>query len=174
MANGTTIAESILPKPWIKGAELFGWKDKWKGWLTPTSVNGAKRRGIGVGVHGNADIGEDVAEAYVQLGYNGTATIFLCVSEHGTGQKSNYPKFAAEVLQIPPERISMSPADTLVTPFEFGPVGSRGTYAIASAVINAAEDARRQLLEMAARKARSGSQGSRYGRWSYFCKGTSG
>ncbi|MEJ2247372.1 MAG: molybdopterin-dependent oxidoreductase, partial [Acidobacteriota bacterium] len=106
----------------------------------------------GVGVHGNADIGEDAAEAYIQLGYQGTATIFLCVSEHGTGQKTNYARVAAEVLQIPPERISMSPADTLVTPFEFGPVGSRGTYAISSAVINAAENARKQLLEMAAPK----------------------
>jgi CO/xanthine dehydrogenase Mo-binding subunit len=135
-----------------KGAELFGWKDKWKGWLIPSSVNGSKRRGIGVGVHGNADIGEDRAEAYVQLGYNGTATILLCVSEHGTGQTSNYPKMAAEVLQIPPERITMGPADTLVTPFEFGAVGSRGTYAISSAVINAAEDAKRQLLELCAPK----------------------
>ncbi len=103
-------------------------------------------------IHGNADIGEDTAEAYVQLGYNGTATIFLCVAEFGTGQKSNYIKMAAEVLQIPPERIEMSPADTLVTPYEFGPVGSRGTYAIGSAVINAAEDAKRKLLEMAAPK----------------------
>ena len=115
-------------------------------------LNGAKRRGIGVGVHGNADIGEDAAEAYVQLGYNGTATIFLCVTEHGTGQKSNYVKMVAEVLQIPPERISMTPADSLVTPFEFGPVGSRGTYAIGSAVIKAAEDARKKLLEFAAPK----------------------
>jgi xanthine dehydrogenase molybdenum-binding subunit len=135
-----------------QGAELFGWKDKWKGWRTPTAVSGSTRRGIGVGVHGNADIGEDAAEAYVQLGYNGTATIFLCVVEHGTGQKSNYARMAAEVLQIPPDRIAMSPADTLVTPFEFGPVGSRGTYAIGSAVIRAAEDARRQLLEFAAPK----------------------
>lgn len=135
-----------------KGAETFGWKDKWKGWLQPTAVNGVKRRGIGVGVHGNADIGEDASEAYVQLGYNGTATIFLCVAEHGTGQKSNYVKMAAEVLQIPPERISMTPADSLVTPFEFGPVGSRGTYAIGSAVINAAENARQQLLALAAPK----------------------
>ena len=135
-----------------EGAERFGWKDKWKGWLQPTAVNGKKRRGIGVGVHGNADIGEDASEAYVQLGYNGTATIFLCVSEHGTGQKSNYIKMAAEVLQIPPERISMTPADSLVTPFEFGPVGSRGTYAIGSAVINAAEDAKRQILELGSRK----------------------
>ncbi len=46
----------------------------------------------------------------------------------------------------------MTPADSLVTPFEFGPVGSRGTYAIGSAVINAAEDARRKLLEFAAPK----------------------
>ena len=28
-----------------KGAEAFGWKEKWKGWLTPTAVNGAKRTG---------------------------------------------------------------------------------------------------------------------------------
>ena len=105
-----------------------------------------------MGVHGNADIGEDSAEAYVQLGYTGTATIFLCVSEHGTGQKSNYSKMVAEVLQIPPENVSMTPADSLVTPFEFGPVGSRGTYAIGSAVINAAEDARRKLLEFASSK----------------------
>ena len=133
-----------------RGAETFGWKEKWKGWLTPSAVNGPKRRGIGVGVHGNADVGEDAAEAYVQLGYNGTATIFLCVAEHGTGQKSNYAKMAAEVLGIPPENISMTPADSLVTPFEFGPVGSRGTYAIGSAVINAAEDAKQKLLEFAA------------------------
>jgi len=135
-----------------KGAETFGWKEKWKGWRNPTSISGSKRRGIGVGVHGNADIGEDASEAYVQLGYNGMATIFLCVTEHGTGQKSNYVKMVAEVLQIHPDRISMTPADTLVTPFEFGPVGSRGTYAIGSAVIKAAEDARRQLLELAALK----------------------
>ncbi len=145
--RGISFAEAM-----DKGAERFGWKEKWKGWLKPAAVNGSKRRGVGVAVHGNADVGEDTAEAYVQLGYSGTATVFLCAVEHGTGQKSNYARMAAEVLQIPPERVAMSPADTLVTPFEFGPVGSRGTYAIGTAVINAAEDAKRQLLEMAAPK----------------------
>ncbi len=135
-----------------KGAERFGWKEKWKGWLMPTMVKGNKRRGIGVGVHGNADIGEDAAEAYVQLAYDGGATIFLCVAEHGTGNKSNYVKMVAEVLQIPPEKVSITPADTLVTPFEFGPVGSRGTYAIGSAAVNAAEDAKKKLFEFAAQK----------------------
>ncbi len=135
-----------------KGAAQFGWYSKWKGWLTASSVNGTRRTGVGVGVHGNADVGEDAAEAYVQLGLNGTATIFLCVAEHGTGQKSNYAKMAAEVLQLPLDRISMSPADSLVTPFEFGPVGSRGTYAIGSAVINAAEDAKNKLFQLGSAK----------------------
>ena len=93
-----------------KGAERFGWKEKWKGWLKPTAVNGARRRGVGVGVHGNADIGEDASEAYVRLHPDGTALVFSCVTEHGTGQRSNFVKMAAEVLQIPLERVSMAPS----------------------------------------------------------------
>ncbi len=133
-----------------KGAELFGWKEKWKGWLKPTAVNHAKRWGIGVGVHGNADIGEDASEAYVRLSPDGTAMLFCCVTEHGTGQRSNFAKMVAEILQIPLERVAVTPSDSLINPYEFGPAGSRGTYAIASAVIRAAEDARNKLFEVVA------------------------
>jgi xanthine dehydrogenase molybdenum-binding subunit len=135
-----------------KGAERFGWKEKWKGWLTPTDINGTKRRGVGVGVHGNADIGEDASEAYVRLHPDGTAMLFSCVTEHGTGQVTNYIRMVAEVLQLPMERISITPSDSLINPYEFGPAGSRGTYAIGGAVIAAAEDARRRLLELFAPK----------------------
>ena len=135
-----------------KGAALFGWKEKWQGWLKPSAINGAKRRGIGVGVHGNADIGEDASEAYVRLHPDGRAVVFCCLNESGTGQRSNLIKMAAEVLQLPLESVSMSPADSLVNPYEFGPVGSRGTYAIGAAVIRAAEDARNKLLEVIAPK----------------------
>ena len=134
-----------------KGAECFGWKEKWKGWLRPSScVNGTKQRGVGVGVHGNADIGEDASEAYVRLHPDGSAMIFSCVTEHGTGQRTNFVKMVAEVLQVPLEKVSLSPADSLFTPYEFGPAGSRGTYAIGSAVIRAAEDARKKLFELMA------------------------
>jgi xanthine dehydrogenase molybdenum-binding subunit len=131
-----------------KGAEVFGWKDKWKGWLKPTAVKGTKRTGVGVGVHGNADVGEDASEAYVRLHPDGTAMLFSCVTEHGTGQITNYIRMVAEVLQIPMERISITPSDSLINPYEFGPAGSRGTYAIGAAIISAAEDARRKLLEL--------------------------
>ena len=48
------------------------------------------------------------------------------------------------------ENISFTEPDTLINPFEFGPFGSRGTYAILGAVIAAAEDAREKLLARAA------------------------
>ncbi|MBI4331784.1 MAG: xanthine dehydrogenase family protein molybdopterin-binding subunit [Chloroflexi bacterium] len=133
-----------------RGAEVFGWKEKWKGWCQPTSVNGAKRVGVGVGIHGNADIGEDPSEAYVRLNPDGTAVISVCASESGMGQRSSLCKMVAEVLDLPLDKVNISPPDTLVNPFDFGMVGSRGTYAIGAAVINAAEDARKKLFELAA------------------------
>jgi len=133
-----------------KGAEVFGWKDKWKGWCKPTAVNGTKRIGVGVGLHGNADVGEDESEAYVRLNPDATAVLHVCESEPGIGQRSNLCKMVAEVLNLPIDKVNITPPDTLVNPFDFGLVGSRGTYAVGSAVIEAAEDARRKLLELAA------------------------
>lgn len=133
-----------------RGAEAFGWSDQWKGWRQPTEVNGSKRVGVGVGVHGNADVGEDESEAFVRLTPDGGAVIHAGVAESGMGQRSSLCKMAAEVLQLPLQKVSMTQPDSLVNPFEFGLTGSRGTYAVGSAVVAAAEDARSKLLELAA------------------------
>lgn len=135
-----------------KGAATFGWKDKWHGWGQPTSVEGTLRRGVGVGVHSNADVGEDTSEATVKLTADGRAVVYCCVSEAGLGQRSSLCKMAAEVLDLPLERVTLSPPDTSLNPFELGLVGSRGTYAVGSAVIAAAADARHKLLEIAAHR----------------------
>jgi xanthine dehydrogenase molybdenum-binding subunit len=133
-----------------QGAQCFGWNENWQGWLQPSSIAGTRRRGVGVGVHGNADIGEDSSEAHVRLNPDGSVLLFSCITEHGTGQRSNYVKMVAEVLQVPMEKVTVTDADSLINPFEYGPFGSRGTYAIGSAAIRAAEDARRQLFEIVA------------------------
>lgn len=130
-----------------KGAEVFGWKEKWKGWLKPTEVYGSKRVGIGVGIHGNADIGEDSSEVLVYLYPDGSASIIGCIAEFGTGQTTNFARLVGEVLNIPIERVVLAPADSAFTPYVGPAGGSRGTYAIGSAVINAAEDARLKLLK---------------------------
>jgi len=53
-------------------------------------------------------------------------------------------------LSLPLERVEITAPDTLVNPFEFGLVGSRGTFAVGSAVIEAAEDVKRKLFDLAA------------------------
>ena len=133
-----------------KGAEVFGWKDKWKGWGKPTAVRGSKKRGVGVGIHGNADVGESPSEAWVKLNPDSTAVLYVNVSEAGMGQRSSLCKMVAEVLGLPIDCVNITPPDTLVNPFELGLAGSRGTYAVGSAVIRAAEDAKRKLFDLAA------------------------
>jgi CO/xanthine dehydrogenase Mo-binding subunit len=133
-----------------KGAEVFGWKDKWQGWGKPTAVNGTRRRGVGVALRAGADSGCDESQASVKLNPDATAVLQVCASESGMGQRSNLCKMAAEVLNLPLDRVNITPPDTLVNPFEFGLAGSRGTYAVGSAVIGAAEDALRKLFELAA------------------------
>lgn len=133
-----------------EGARVFGWKEKWHGWLKPTRVTGSKRVGVGCGVHGNADAGEDRSEAYVRLLPDGTAVLQTCVAESGGGQRSSVLKMVAEVLGLPLDRVAITAPDTLVNPFEHGLVGSRGTYATGSAVTMAAMDARKRLFEKAA------------------------
>ncbi len=150
--NWWTYRGISFQKAMDKGAEAFGWKDKWQGWGKPSRLDGVKRLGVGVGVHGNADVGEDASEALVKLTPDGRAVVHCCVSESGPGQRSSLCKMAAEVLNLPFQKVSMSPPDTHLNPFEFGLMGSRGTYAVGSAVIAAAEDARRKLLKMAAHR----------------------
>jgi CO/xanthine dehydrogenase Mo-binding subunit len=133
-----------------KGAEAFDWRKKWQGWLKPSSIDGTKRRGVGVGVLGNADAGEDVSESLIRLDPTHHAMLYTSICEQGTGQRSSLCKMAAEVLQIPMESIHIVPQDPSVSPYDFGSVGSRGTYAMGAGVINAAEDAKRKLFELAA------------------------
>ena len=133
-----------------EAARVFDWKNKWKGWGKPSSVNGSKVTGIGLSLHLNADAGEDDSEAYVRLEFDGTAVLHCLVAESGMGQRNSALKSAAEILQLPFDRISMSEPDTLLNPKEFSLAGSRGTRTVGTAVVLAAEDAKRKLLERAA------------------------
>ena len=135
-------------------AEKFGWKDKWKGWGVPTSDNGNKVRGVGVGIIGNADVGEDNTEAYVRavpdlFGDKAHVVLQTDITESGMGQKSNLAKMVAEVLNVPYELVQLTPPDTVINPTGFGLCGSRGTITYGHAVTSAAEDLRDKLFELA-------------------------
>lgn len=142
-----------------KGAQIFKWKDKWTGWLEPSAIEGSKRTGVGVGVHGNADAGEDEAEAYVRLNGDGAVVLHCQVTEAGMGERSSLCKMVGEVLNMPLDRIGITDPDTMINPFNFDLIGSRGTHAVGYAVIDAAEKAREQLLEIASKKLETPKEG---------------
>lgn len=131
-------------------AEKFHWKDRWKGWNVPTWTDGHRARGVGVSVHGNADIGEDNSEAYVRIGFNGEVYLHAGIAETGAGQRSNIRKYVAEVLDCPVENVYLAPCTTMANPYDAGPIGSRCTLTLGTAVTRAAEDARHKMLEKAA------------------------
>ena len=137
-------------------AEKFGWKRRWKGWGVPswTSEDGKKVRGVGCGIIGNADIGEDNTEAYVRvvpdlIGDKARIVLQTNITESGMGQRSNIVKMVAEVMNVPFDKVDITPGDTMINPTGFGLCGSRGTITYGHAVTSAAEDARHKLFELA-------------------------
>jgi CO/xanthine dehydrogenase Mo-binding subunit len=133
-----------------KGAELFGWKDKWKGWGKPTAVDGPKRRGVGVALAQHLT-GVNNEMGVVRVNVDGSVDVLSHAEEVGQGIRTAMPMCIAEVLGVRPEAVRVSEANTEFVPRGFGVYASRGTPLIIGAAVKAAEDARKQLLERAAK-----------------------
>ena len=141
-----------------ESAAKFGWKDKWKGWEVPTwvSEDGKRAIGVGVGVHGNADIGEDPTEGFVKLHPFGSVTVEMCIGETGGAQRHAIQKMGAEVMKVPFDGVQLVKSDTHGTGYDAGMIGSRGTITMGTCAVRAANDARKKLLKMAAEKLHMG------------------
>src|SRR5207245_10933124 len=68
----------------------------------------------------------------------------------GQGSDTAMAQIAAEILGVTAEEIRVIHPDTDVTPYDMATLGSRSTFHMGNAVRRAAEDARAQLLLMAA------------------------
>lgn len=132
-----------------KGADLFDWKNKWRGWGKPSAVDGPRRRGVGVAL-GQHLTGVNSEHAAVRVNVDGSIEIFSHAGEVGQGLRTAMPMCIAEVFGVSPDIIRISEPNTSVVPRGFGIYASRGTPVVIGAAIKAAHDARKQLLERAA------------------------
>ncbi len=131
-----------------KAAEAASWKTK----RGEESVDGVKRRGIGMacGVHvSSVRTGPDAATAYVLVNRDGSASVITGQADIGSGQNTAYAIMVAEVLGLSVDDVRVHRVDTLISPTTRATVSSRGTVVSGNAVRLAAEEARRQLLEVA-------------------------
>ena len=133
-----------------KGAEAFRWYERFKGWDRPSYETEDKIYAVGVGNTGQSDVGEQVSNENVQLNYDGGVIVFCGAAEFGPGTRDVMRKIAAEVLNVQLDKVKVTKCDTDAVPAEWGSTGSRSTYSMGCATIDAAKKARAKLLEQAA------------------------
>lgn len=104
--------------------------------------------GYGVAVGGWPG-GVESATACIRANTDGTFQVVMGAVDI-TGTATSMVLIAAEALGVPPESIRVVTADTDQAPYAGMSAGSKTTYTVGAAVKQAAEDARRQILAIAA------------------------
>ena len=80
------------------------------------------------------------------------ATVYSGANDIGQGLDTVMTVVAAEELGLEPAEVKICVADTNLSPFDTGTLGSRGTYLAGNGARRAAADAKRQLLETASKR----------------------
>ncbi|HEY3777375.1 MAG TPA: molybdopterin cofactor-binding domain-containing protein [Rhizomicrobium sp.] len=91
-------------------------------------------------------------DSWIRIGADGRITVFTGKAELGQGIKTAIAQVAAEELEVSPKQIALITADTAQTPDEGYTAGSHSMQDSATAVRNAAAQARALLVAEAARE----------------------
>ena len=145
-----TLTSCGLEECMEEGMKRIGWNKKGL-----RRKAGIKKRGIGlaVGRHasGSKPFVPEVSGAFVKLNVDGTVNIITGASEIGQGLKTVLAQIGAEAIGASFEDIAIIDTNTASAPYDLGTYGSRDTFIVGGAVKAAAEDAKRKLLELAAK-----------------------
>jgi len=112
-----------------------------------------KRRGKGIAVMWKAPAmpPNPGSAAIVRFNEDATVNVSIGAQDLGQGAFTVVAQMAAQALGVPYEWVRVSvPVDTKYSPYEWQTVASRITWSTGNAVKAAAEDARRQILEIVA------------------------
>jgi nicotinate dehydrogenase subunit B len=94
----------------------------------------------------------DQLATYISINQDGSAVGWVGKIDMGQGTDIGWIKMIAEELDLPTERVSMVQGHTDLTADQGGASGSTGIWKAGAAMRNAAAEARRVLVEMAAEK----------------------
>ncbi len=127
-----------------RGAEAFDWKTRWR--PQPGSDPGPIKRGAGVSFMAfRAGLGR--SNAVAQVDSQGRYTVFVGVTDVGTGAKTTMNLIAAEALGVPLSQVELVWGDTDRCPYSIGESGSRTTIMTGYAVVDAARGLKKQIAE---------------------------
>ena len=147
LSSGST--EEILRR----GAKSFRWAERWNGWGKPSSVDGPRHRavGVGTGAHVCGVEFEGNASAMVRLNPDGSLKVHCSVGRQGQGSETTQAQVAAEEMGLSLSMVEVETGDTDSCPWSHGSLASNTMFRVGWATREATRDAKRQLLEIAAR-----------------------
>lgn len=117
--------------------------------------NKVEGRGIGMACliytgAGSSLYGDNHSGATIKMNIDGSITLSAGASDIGQGSNTILIQMAVEILDLSFEDIRLVQGDTDTTPSDSGTRGSRVTFCAGSAVVEAAQDMRSQILNLAA------------------------
>lgn len=146
--GGIPFSSNFLAECLEEGARKIGWKPRPQG-PRRRKVNG-QYRGMGMACC-IYKTGQSNSSAVVQVKADGTAELFMSIMEIGQGAWTILLQITAETLGLSLDNVKGVFADTETTPFSHSTSGSTTTFTSGLAALQAAEDAKRQILETASR-----------------------
>lgn len=111
-----------------------------------------KRRGRAITTTMKATITPSTSSASLRVHQDGSVHVLTSSVDLGQGVKTVLAQLAAEHMHVPYESVQVSMPDTDSTPYDQQTSSSRSTFSMGNAVLQAATDARRQLIEIAAQQ----------------------
>ena len=142
-ATGTVMRDAAIPQVLTDLGERMKWQQPL------VRSEGIIRRGRGIAIGIKASISPTTSVAMLNVSADGSATVYCNTIDMGQGSDTAMSQIAADTLGISMQRMKVVRADTAVTPFDMGTLGSRSTFHMGHAVRLACEDARAQLQAMA-------------------------
>lgn len=107
-------------------------------------------QGYGFGLSLSPEGADPTSVAIVRLLHDGSAVLMVGSTEMGQGARTVLSQVVAEELDLDLESVSVAPADTLLSPYQWTTGASRTTAVVGLSVQRACADVRYQLAAMAA------------------------
>jgi len=145
LVTGSKMHPTGLPECIDRVVESIKWGQK----IKPEAEH--KRRGKGMALMWKAPAMPPNAgsSAWVELAEDATVIIGLGGQELGQGTFTVAAQMAAAALGIPYDWVRIAtPVDTQYSPYEWQTVASRLTWSMGNAIVNAAKDAKKQILDL--------------------------
>ncbi|HJX11291.1 MAG TPA: molybdopterin cofactor-binding domain-containing protein, partial [Candidatus Binatia bacterium] len=147
---GDTPVDCDLKEGLLKVADAIKWRQK------PSKPNRAK--GISCCIK-DAGGTYKVAGATVKMSSDGSVVLLTGTVELGQGPRTALSQIVAEELAMNLDQIAVAQLDTDVTPYDISTSASSSTVVMGTAVLRAAQDAKKQLLQCAAKVMKKKSAG---------------